>query len=663
MTGIWRRAIWVAIALYGLLAVVQIRQKPGLQYDEALLVLGSVHMRHLPHQEINLPHDPDTWIRIRSRWFPLMTVRYVGAVKEYLGALVFALFGVRTSYIRLLSLLLGAAGIWGIAFLLREQVEARVAALVAFALAINPTYVGMTTFDNGTVSTFMASLGLMCVAIAWYLRRRSLLTALALGLAIGLGAWARVNFLWLTGSVFVAVALTLRKRLLEVPWTHWVAALAGFAVGSLPLTIYQIVSHGGTFEALGMFSSPDSLGHRLLVRTIMFSESLLTDREHRAMWAGPAMPRWQRWLFPTVVLASCAVCLRFGRSALRTILPISFFLFGATLFFSGLIVSEHHLVALLPFAATITVLAGFTLIERFPRARWGVLGLAIVYLCCAFAWQFAAVAGLKKTGGVGVWSDGVVTLATRLEEDYATTNIKILDWGLQNSLYVMTDARIAGREIYGDATPQKSGLNRSWTEEVRDGGVFLLFAPPYRQMPVSTNAFLDTLAETTPVTHRVSIPERDGSPFAEVIEVEPNTLQQGSGSRIAMGNPRFAGRLEGFYQIEEGRWRWTQPKFAVSFYAPPRAATAAARLSLDIYLPDVLVQKMGKVTISASVAGHPLPPETWQKPGAVTYAREVPAAWLNPGVNRIEFAVARSFEADGRELGVVLTGASLEAGR
>src|SRR6476469_8479763 len=127
----WVRCLYLALALYCLFGSVQIRQKPGLQYDEAMLVLGAVHMRHLPHEELNLAHDPNTWVRLRSRWFPLMTVRYVGAVKEYLAAPLFAFFGPRTSLIRLLSMGLGLIGIWGIASLLRAQAGARVAALAA----------------------------------------------------------------------------------------------------------------------------------------------------------------------------------------------------------------------------------------------------------------------------------------------------------------------------------------------------------------------------------------------------------------------------------------------------------------------------------------------------------------------------------------------------
>src|ERR1700686_719472 len=102
----WLQALRFALVVYLLLGALMIRQKPGLQYDEALHVIGAVHMRHLPHQELTLPHDPDTWVPVLGRWFPLMTLRYTGAVKDYLCWPLFAQFGTRTSLVRMVSLML-----------------------------------------------------------------------------------------------------------------------------------------------------------------------------------------------------------------------------------------------------------------------------------------------------------------------------------------------------------------------------------------------------------------------------------------------------------------------------------------------------------------------------------------------------------------------------
>ncbi|HEX4595858.1 MAG TPA: hypothetical protein VH157_16345, partial [Bryobacteraceae bacterium] len=114
-----RKWIWIArgaLILYCLLAGVLIQQKPGLYYDEALMAVGSVHMRHSP-AELTLPHDPDTWLCVRGRCLPLMTMRYIGAIKEYAYLPAFALFGTRVEVIRGGSVLFALICIWGLASL------------------------------------------------------------------------------------------------------------------------------------------------------------------------------------------------------------------------------------------------------------------------------------------------------------------------------------------------------------------------------------------------------------------------------------------------------------------------------------------------------------------------------------------------------------------
>jgi Dolichyl-phosphate-mannose-protein mannosyltransferase len=652
----------VALLLYCLLAIVQIRQKPGLQYDEALLVMGSVHLDNAADHDFPLPHDPHTWVEVAGQWFPLMTVRYVGAIKEYLWWPLVANLGPSTSSIRLLSALFGLIGIGGFGVWLRANAGARAAGVAALALAINPSYVAMTVFDNGTVSVFMASLGLLCAAIALYQRRGARWAAFLVGLAAGFGIWARVNFIWLLAAMLLAMLIILRRSVRKIPLSHWAAAAGGLALGCAPLIVYQVVSHGGTFEAVGMFSSHDTIWQRLATRSRMLAECLISDREHRVMWDAPPPPLWQVGLLAPVWIAACIACLR--GSAFQRILATAFLIFGACLFFSGLPVAEHHLVTLLPFAAAMTVLAAFS------APRWAAIALAVVYAGCAFQWQTAAVAGLRRTGGAGPWSDGVVTLATRLKHDYAPltetvglpqkAEIKFLDWGFQQNIYVLTDGHLRTREIFGDATPQQSGMNRTWTEEIRDGGVFVLFAPGLRQMPVATTAFLAALRDAAPVTRRFSVARRDGAPYAEVIDVEPDTLHQAAGTRLATADPRIADRLEGFYQIETG-WRWSRPAFAITLDAPLLAGARAVRLSVDVYLPDSLIRPLGAVTLSGRANGHALQPETWRQSGRFTLTRDLPPGWLQQGPNRFEFTVDKSTHANDRELGIVVAAAALDA--
>ena len=496
-----------ALILYTLLSVLLIVQNPGVQYDEALLVSGSVQMRHSP-QEIDLPHDPNTWYCVHGRCFPLMTVRYAGAIKDYLCLPLFALFGASAECIRVMSMLLGALGIWGLSRLVSGQAGAAQGAMAAIVLAMNPAYLNMTIFDNGAVAIWMGAFGLLCLALDGYLLKRNAQAAFWLGCAMGLGVWARANFVWLLAAMFGAAVIVLRRRML-VPVSHWGALAAGGAVGGAPFLAYQIHSGGGTWQSLSMFQASEPLRQRLFTRIVLFSETLLADREHRAIWAGPGMPDWQPWFFLAVVLSCCAVCLAARNRSWDRAAALTFVFLSAPLFFSKLAVSEHHLVVLLPLAAVVVVLA-----LRTIHKRWLTIALAVLYAGSALYWQILEIKGLSATGGVGLWSDSVYTLAGYLEEKYPDREVKILDWGLQNNLFVLTEGRLHTREIFGEPHPPE-------IEEVKKGGVFLLNGADHRQFPAASEEFLKALEVSHVPARRLVVRQENGAPYAEIIEVDP----------------------------------------------------------------------------------------------------------------------------------------------
>src|SRR5579864_30982 len=503
-----RKWVWIArgaLIVYCLLAGVLILQKPGLYYDEALMAVGSVHMRHST-AELTVPHDPDTWLCLRGHCFPLMTMRYIGAVKEYVYLPAFDIFGTHAEVIRVGSVLFSLLGLWGIGRLLGQQVSRPAGAFTILAIAINPAFVSTTVFDNGSVVVMMAALGLVCVGISKYVRNPSAASAFLIGAAMGLGVWSRANFIWLMISIVGAAVVVLRRKLLG-PAGHWLAWIGGGLLGGLPFLVYQIYSSGGTWVATNMFIAREPWADRLRTRLVLLSETLLTDREHRAMWDGPAMPAWQRWMFPAVVVLGLIVCLAMSRrwgkvqSLWAQGVALTFLFLALFHFFSKTQIAEHHLIILVPLAAMVVVLACSILQARF---RWGLVVsavVAVVYLGSVVYWQFGTIRGLHRTRGVGPWSDAIYRLARELPQKYPTQEIKILDWGLESNLYVLTDARLHTREIYSDEA------HGPWPGEIRRGGVFLLNGPDNRQFPAACEAFLKALAETRPVAEHVTFPQ------------------------------------------------------------------------------------------------------------------------------------------------------------
>ncbi len=444
-----------AIGVYFLFGIGLIAQKPGLQYDEAMLVAGSVHMTHSP-AVFELENTPDAWVCPFHHCIPLMSFLYVGPVKEYVSLPFFAVFGARTVVVRMVALLFGAVCIWGV-FVLVEPWFGLVAAVVcAMALAINPAFLNMTIFDNGACGTIMASLGLAFAGVRFYGLRKSPLAAFALGAAIGFGVWSRANFVWIMAAGVIAAVVVFRRRVL-IPASHAAAIVAGGIVGGFPFLLYQILSRGATWKAQGYFAAAQPMATLLRLRAGYFANILLSDSEHRQMWDGPPLPDWQLWLFPVVLMVACLVCLAergrddTGQRSFTQFLVLTLIFSTAFPFFTRIQVAEHHLIMLLPLSVVTVVLAFSILQARFQWAWMISAVLLCLYGSSAVYWQVQAMRGLKNSGGVGVWSNAGTELANYLDRNYSDREVRVIDWGLQYNIYVLTDGRLkAETDLVGE---------------------------------------------------------------------------------------------------------------------------------------------------------------------------------------------------------------------
>ncbi len=137
----------------------------------------------------------------------------------------------------------------------------------------------------------------------------------------------------------------------------------------------------------------------------------------------------------------------------------------------------------------------------------------------------------------------------------------------------------------------------------------------------------------------------------------------GMASTIHMGNPRSADQLAGgFHEIEAGAWRWTEKRFAVLLHPPAGSQQKGATLELKLTVPPVSIEKLGPVTLSGSIAGTPLAPEVYSKPGDYVYRREVAPSALGEKSVRVDFQLDRAMPPGGgdmRELGIVVLSAGL----
>ena len=130
-----------------------------------------------------------------------------------------------------------------------------------------------------------------------------------------------------------------------------------------------------------------------------------------------------------------------------------------------------------------------------------------------------------------------------------------------------------------------------------------------------------------------------------------------------MSDPQTAYQLvSGFYGVEGHAWRWTARKFSVGLKPPPGAAGNGAKLRVDLYIPDVLIQQLGPMNLSASIDGRSLDAEKFTEPGLHQYRRDIPAAWLDSNIIPVNFSLDKSAPpvgVMGRELGIVVSAIGL----
>jgi len=137
----------------------------------------------------------------------------------------------------------------------------------------------------------------------------------------------------------------------------------------------------------------------------------------------------------------------------------------------------------------------------------------------------------------------------------------------------------------------------------------------------------------------------------------------GLASSVRMGDRTMAKQLVGgFYDIEANAWRWTMQKFTVNLRPPAHSAQQGAVLELHLTVPAATIQKLGGITLTASIGGTALAPETYSKTGEYTYRRDVPASALTGDTARIDFLLDKAIppgDVDKRELGIVATSVGL----
>jgi hypothetical protein len=134
--------------------------------------------------------------------------------------------------------------------------------------------------------------------------------------------------------------------------------------------------------------------------------------------------------------------------------------------------------------------------------------------------------------------------------------------------------------------------------------------------------------------------------------------EDGLASVVNVADPGDSAQLvRGFSNVEADAWRWSASKFSVVLRPPAGAVQDGAKLQLVFTLHDAVVNKLGPVTVNATVNGTAVGPETFSTAGDYTYAHEVPASALGTDVVTVEFSTDKALaptDKDKRELALIV---------
>jgi hypothetical protein len=231
----WLTVIGIPILLCAAQALVLLRHidRPGLYYDEILFVNAAVGGLG------------DQFVALRIGGIPVMLMHYIGALKAWIWAPIFAIWDVEAASVRIPAVVIGLAGNV-LACIAMGCMFGRTAAVVAaFAICFDPTVGMQSRLDWGPNATMYLCRGgfLLSVALATTGRPRSGLLGMVVFAAAG--SFDKLSFLWIAVpgiATFVLLYWDLirdRLRLHRSATIAWALGI-GVVVGA-PLLLALIV--------------------------------------------------------------------------------------------------------------------------------------------------------------------------------------------------------------------------------------------------------------------------------------------------------------------------------------------------------------------------------------------------------------------------------------
>jgi 4-amino-4-deoxy-L-arabinose transferase-like glycosyltransferase len=202
----WSHSDILALAAIGLfIALASYRiDLPGLQYDETLFVQPAIGA-------------PET-LFLHKTWngIPLMVMEYLGALKVWIYAPIFHLFGVSPFTIRFPAILISALTLFLLYRIIKREAGPAAACFLVWLMAVDPAFVFHSRLDWGPV-VLMMFLKVAMIGVWFQFVRAPSFWKLAGLAALGLlGLWDKLNFAWFAAGLGAAAVLCYPRSFLQL---------------------------------------------------------------------------------------------------------------------------------------------------------------------------------------------------------------------------------------------------------------------------------------------------------------------------------------------------------------------------------------------------------------------------------------------------------------
>ena len=527
---------------------------PGLYYDEAADAVPAMQL--LLGQPVELVRQ--TGVELFGRTLPLMAFDYVGAVHTYAVLPFFAIFGVGTVPLRLMTVTGGALTIVQTFFWTRWLFGSRwIAFATALLLATHPSFVFYVR-QGVHVSSLMAlwAMAALCLLLAWRRTGNGWWLAPA-AFFLGLGLSTKILFLWFILAL-LAIYLLWRAPLALGRMTlgekspslsgregakisspvggeagfsastlgrgiQLLSALGAFALGASMLILYNLKT-GGTLEVLLKNAAVSQYGvpntdylNNLLAR--LDSLRALLDGGHFWFLGGVYANPWYPVAFGLSLAFTFAILLlkteaqRYRLGAAFLVALGLLVLVQSPFTLSG--IYPTHLFILLPLLHAMVAL-GLYLFGRYglPRFGLGVASAALLFLVASsIVVDLQYRDALMRTGGLRGHSDAVNHLAMYLDASRVPEPVA-MDWGIKYNVQLLTQGRVRPLEVFQyTAEPDEAfyrWLSGALTTSQR---VYLFHGEHYTIFP-RLDAFTRLAQSLEKEVHlEKTFRERDGTPL------------------------------------------------------------------------------------------------------------------------------------------------------